>query len=163
MQVRVRGHEGCCTYSLPLIYSLNQTDSVIFMYFSCDPRDHFISRFLYFATTGFKCCDTAEKKLLREVNFSVVIFFWSLPALLSVENWWGMLHLFIIPYVQTQWNRVCNFHVILLWLMLPKNHHVSIFILNKNRCQVLCGSCKNLPLTSFQCCYNFLVLRDHWW
>jgi hypothetical protein len=45
---------------------------------------------------------------------------------LSVEKWvplsrcqeaWGMLHLFIIPHVQTQSNRVCNYHVILSWIM----------------------------------------------
>jgi hypothetical protein len=34
-----------------------------------------------------------------------------------------MLHLFIIPHVQTQSNRFCNFsNVILLWLMLPRDH-----------------------------------------
>jgi hypothetical protein len=31
---------------------------------------------------------------------------------------WGMLHNFIIPHVQTQSNRVCNFHVILLGFFL---------------------------------------------
>jgi hypothetical protein len=36
-----------------------------------------------------------------------------------------MLHLFIITHVQTQSNRVCNSYVILLWLMLPRDHFVS--------------------------------------
>jgi hypothetical protein len=36
-----------------------------------------------------------------------------------------MLHLFIIPHVQTQSNRVCNSYAILLWLMLPRHHFVS--------------------------------------
>jgi hypothetical protein len=39
-----------------------------------------------------------------------------------------MLHLFIIPHVQTQSNRVCNSYVILLWLMLPRDHFVSRFL-----------------------------------
>jgi hypothetical protein len=60
-----------------------------------------------------------------------------MPALLNVENWvslkpalaaMGMLHLFITPHVQTQSNRVCDFHVILLWLMLPRDHFVSSFL-----------------------------------
>jgi hypothetical protein len=38
-----------------------------------------------------------------------------------------MLHLFIIPHVQTQSNRVCNFHAILLRFMLPRDHFVSRF------------------------------------
>jgi hypothetical protein len=32
-QVCARGHEGCCTYSLSLMFRLNQTESAIFMYF----------------------------------------------------------------------------------------------------------------------------------
>jgi hypothetical protein len=38
-----------------------------------------------------------------------------------------MLHLFIIPHVQTQSHRVCSSYVILLWLMLPRDHFVSRF------------------------------------
>jgi hypothetical protein len=41
---------------------------------------------------------------------------------------WGKLHLFSIPHVQTQSNRVCNSYVILLWLMLPRDHFVSRFL-----------------------------------
>jgi hypothetical protein len=42
-------------------------------------------------------------------------------------TWW-MLHVSIIPHVQTQSNRVCNSLVILLWLMLQRYHFVSIFV-----------------------------------
>jgi hypothetical protein len=38
-----------------------------------------------------------------------------------------MLHVFVIPHVQTQSNRVCNSLVILLSLMLPRDHFVSRF------------------------------------
>jgi hypothetical protein len=38
-----------------------------------------------------------------------------------------MTHIFIIPHVQTQSNRVCNSLVILLWLMLSRDHFVSRF------------------------------------
>jgi hypothetical protein len=64
-----------------------------------------------------------------------------MPSLLSVENWvplkpvlWacGMLHLFIISHVQTQSNQVCNFHVILLWLMLLMDHFVSRLLNREN-------------------------------
>jgi hypothetical protein len=37
-----------------------------------------------------------------------------------------MLHFFIIPHVQSQSNRVCNFHVILVFLMLPKDNFFQI-------------------------------------
>jgi hypothetical protein len=40
---------------------------------------------------------------------------------------WGMLHLVIILRVQTQSNRLCIFHVILLWLLLPRDHFLSRF------------------------------------
>jgi hypothetical protein len=39
-----------------------------------------------------------------------------------------MLHLFIIPLVKSQSNRVCNSYVILLWLMRPRDHFVSRFL-----------------------------------
>jgi hypothetical protein len=38
-----------------------------------------------------------------------------------------MLHFFIIPQVQTQSNGICNFYVILFWLVLPGDHTYSIF------------------------------------
>jgi hypothetical protein len=40
----------------------------------------------------------------------------------------GMLHLFIISHVHTHSNRACNFHVLLLWLMLPRDHFASRFL-----------------------------------
>jgi hypothetical protein len=39
-------------------------------------RDHFVSRILYFTTTGVKCCVAAVKSF-PVLHFSVVIFFWS--------------------------------------------------------------------------------------
>jgi hypothetical protein len=38
----------------------------------------------------------------------------------------------------------------------------QIFILHNSSCQVPCDSSKQLSLTLLQCCYIFLVLRDHW-
>jgi hypothetical protein len=40
------------------------------------PRDHFVSRFLYFTTAGVKCCVAAATSC-PVLHFSVVIFFWS--------------------------------------------------------------------------------------
>jgi hypothetical protein len=37
------------------------------------------------------------------------------------------LNFFINPHVRTQSNRVCNFHVILLWLLLLRDHPLSRF------------------------------------
>jgi hypothetical protein len=48
-QAGARGREGCSTYSLSLLYRLNQTESAILMYFFLWlmlPRDHFVSRFV---------------------------------------------------------------------------------------------------------------------
>jgi hypothetical protein len=35
-QAGARGREGCCTYSLSLMYRLNKTESAILMLFCCD-------------------------------------------------------------------------------------------------------------------------------
>jgi hypothetical protein len=60
-----------------------------------------------------------------------------MPALLSVENRVPLkpvlggvrdVAICIIPHVHIQWNRVCNSLVILLWLMLPRDHFVSRFV-----------------------------------
>jgi hypothetical protein len=104
------------------------------------PRDHFVSRFLYFTTAGVKYCVAAVKSC-TVLHFSVVIFFWSFgiidastikcwelsTAQVGAKGAFRMLHLFIISHVQTQSNRVCNSYVILLWLMLPRDHFVSRF------------------------------------
>jgi hypothetical protein len=102
------------------------------------PRDHFVSRFLCFTSAGVKCCVAAVKSCPYFI--SVLLYFSGpseslMPALL-IECWelstaqpmlwaWGMLHVFIIPHVKTFSNRVCNSLVILLWLMLPRDHFVS--------------------------------------
>jgi hypothetical protein len=40
-----------------------------------------------------------------------------------------MLHVSIIPHVKTQSNLVCNSFVLMLWLMLPRDHFVSRFLI----------------------------------
>jgi hypothetical protein len=54
---------------------------------------------------------------------------------------WGMLHVFIIPHVQTQSNRVCETLVILFWLMLPRDHFVSRFLetITISKCKLTCA------------------------
>jgi hypothetical protein len=100
------------------------------------PRDHTFSKFY----TSRQ--QVAAVKGFPVAHFSVVIFFWFFgvnnartmccelsTTLVGARGACGMLHLFIIPPVQTQSNRdnyrVCNFHVILLWLMLSRDHFVS--------------------------------------
>jgi hypothetical protein len=92
-------------------------------------------------TAGVKCY-VAAVKCFPVLHFSVVIFFWSFGIFdaNTIKCWelstsqdgargaCGMLHIFIIPHVQTESNRVCNFNVILLRLMLPRDHFVSRFL-----------------------------------
>jgi hypothetical protein len=93
--------------------------------------------FIIYDYIFFSKVNVASSALVVMFSFSYVLL---MPALLSVDNWvslkpvleaWGMLHLFIISYVQTQSNRVCNFHGILLWFMLPRNHFISRFFKKK--------------------------------
>jgi hypothetical protein len=57
-----------------------------------------------------------------------------------VENWVSlksvlkaiMLHFFIIPHVQTQSNLLCNVRVILMWLMLQRDHILSRCLYRNN-------------------------------
>jgi hypothetical protein len=62
------------------MFKLNQTESVcnvhVILLWLMLPRDHFVSRYLYFTTTGAKCC-VAAVKCSPLLHFSVVIFFWS--------------------------------------------------------------------------------------
>jgi hypothetical protein len=94
------------------------------------PRDY-IFRYLYITTAGVNCCI---------LHFSVLIFYGpsgSLStALLSVKNWVTLksvlggvmvVALFSLSYVQTQSNRICNFHV-MLFLIIPRVHYFQIFI-----------------------------------
>jgi hypothetical protein len=64
--------------------------------------------------------------------------------------WLMMLHVLIIPHVQTQSNRVCNFYVILLWLMLPRDNFVSR-ILYFTKAGVTCrpAAVKSCPVLHF--------------
>jgi hypothetical protein len=78
------------------------------------------------------------------LHLSVVLFFWSFGIIdSSTFQYWKLqwklstgqagargresriFHFFIIAHVQTQSNRVCNFNVILLWLMLPRGQTFS--------------------------------------
>jgi hypothetical protein len=77
-------------------------------------------------------------KNLPRTSLQCSYIFLVLSAILSVENRvplkpvlgaWGMLRIFIFPHVQTQSNRGCNSLVILLWLMVPRDHFVSRFLL----------------------------------
>jgi hypothetical protein len=61
-----------------------------------------------------------------------------------------MLHLFIIPHVQTQSNRVCNSYFILLWLMLPRDHFVS---------RILYSICRVIALDLVKICIFQIVLH----
>jgi hypothetical protein len=54
------------------------------------PRDHFVSRFLYFTTAGVKCC-VASVKSCPVLHFSSGPSGPLMPALLSVENWVPLL------------------------------------------------------------------------
>jgi hypothetical protein len=74
-----------------ILYTLC-TDSIKpSLQFSCNivPRDHFVSRFLYYKTAGIKCLEAAIKSY-PILLISVVIFSGPsvslMPALLSFEN-----------------------------------------------------------------------------
>jgi hypothetical protein len=70
---------------------------------------------------------------------------------------------YIIPHGQTQSSRVCSYLIILLRLMLPRDHFI-FFMLCFTTVGVKCcvTAVKKLPRSSLQCCYIFRVLRDHW-
>jgi hypothetical protein len=78
-------HYPSCTQSNQVSILIN----VILLWLML-PRDHFVSRFLYFTTASVKCCVSAVK-MCPFLHFSVVICFGPsgslIPALLSVENW----------------------------------------------------------------------------
>jgi hypothetical protein len=50
-QAGARGREGCCTYSLSLMYRLNQTESAILMLYCCDKCFRRITLFPEFCTS----------------------------------------------------------------------------------------------------------------
>jgi hypothetical protein len=80
--------------------------------------DHYLSNFLYLTTAGAKCHVTAVKRYT--VFTWVGIYYKSLISATSSVGHWvslnpvqgtrGMMH--IIRHVQSQWNRVSNFHFI---------------------------------------------------
>jgi hypothetical protein len=83
------------------------------------------------------CMGFISSCYIQVVNGILIIFLaWSFRIIeTSIIKCWelstgarrrnGMLHLFIVPHVQTESNRVCNFHVILLLFMLPRDYLVS--------------------------------------
>jgi hypothetical protein len=92
----------------------------------------------HFTTAGCGSC-----KMLAVLHMIVVIFFgsfgiidanfikcWELNTAQAGARGRERFELFIIPNLQTQSNRVRNFQVILLWLMLPRDHFVfNVFFL----------------------------------
>jgi hypothetical protein len=65
----------------------------------------------------------------------------------------GMLHIFIIPHVPTQLNRVGNFHVILLLLIFPRDHPLSRFLWDSQTLSLLIT-----PVIKFhQTCFPFML------
>jgi hypothetical protein len=95
-----------------------------------------------------------------------------MSALLSVENWVplkpvlggvkenALIHYhpctdLIKPSLQFSYNFV-------VMSASERSLGFQTFILNNSRCQLSCGSWNKLPRTSLQCCYTFLVIRDHW-
>jgi hypothetical protein len=53
-----------------------QSNRVLILFWLMLPRDHFVSRFLYFATADVKCCLIAVT-ICSVFHFSDVIFIWS--------------------------------------------------------------------------------------
>jgi hypothetical protein len=72
-----RGRQECCTYSLSLIYRLNQTDSAIFMYFFAinasegSPSSRFFYRFSFLL---FKCSTTLNTTVTYLFRYKTVSF-----------------------------------------------------------------------------------------
>jgi hypothetical protein len=51
-----------------------------------------------------------------------------LNSVIKVKKLWSLLHVFNIPNVQTQFNRVCNSLVILWWVILLRDHFIFRFL-----------------------------------
>jgi hypothetical protein len=113
-----------------------------------DARIHYPSctdsRFVYFTTAGVKCCVAAVKSC-PVLHFSVVIFFWSFGIIdASTIKCWELSTAYAgargvrdvarnhYPSFIDSINRVCNSRVILLWLLLPRDHFVSIFLIRSD-------------------------------
>jgi hypothetical protein len=131
-QASAMGRGGCCTLSLSFMHRLHQTEKAVFMLFCCVASEGslFYQKFIHHNSRCQVLC--GSRKRCPEIHFNVVIFSGSSnllsPALLSVESWVPLKPVlggvkdeelfFIIPHVQIQSNRICNFHVILLYLLL---------------------------------------------
>jgi hypothetical protein len=100
-------------------------------------RDKTLSRILYFTTAGVKYCVAAVKSCL----FSTSCLSGSLiPTLLIVYNRVSLkpplgglrnVALSHFPLFTDSKRRLCNVHVIFLWLMLPRDDTLSgLFFLN---------------------------------
>jgi hypothetical protein len=79
---------------------------------------------------------------------------------------WGMLHVFIFPHVQSLTNLVCNSVVILLWLMLQRDHFDTRFFFYQHRYIInylIMSDMTDLVIWPFQAVKIFskLKLRSH--
>jgi hypothetical protein len=101
-------------------------------------RDHFGSRYLHITTARVKCCVAAVKSY-PVLHFSVVNFFLSFGIIeSSTIQCWELSkaqpvlgrHEGCCNFSLSFINRVCNFDVILLFLMLPRDHF-QIFVFRK--------------------------------
>jgi hypothetical protein len=87
-QAGARGREGCCTYSLFLMYRLNQPSLKFLSNFVVIYASEASLYFKIFILHNSRCqllCGSCTK--LPRISLQCYYIFLVLPALLSVENW----------------------------------------------------------------------------
>jgi hypothetical protein len=90
---------------------------------------------LYFIKYLWRFCDFVTLVFLgRACIFTWRPFHYTLKETTSVIP--SKLYILIIPHVQYQSNRVWNSLVILLWLMLPRDHFVTRFFYRNDQFEV---------------------------
>jgi hypothetical protein len=118
---KYRGREGCCTFSLSLVYRLSQTvcNFHVILLRLMLPRDH--------SHRNRRCqapCGSC-KMLLITLLYCCYIFIWSFWNTFKYYTSSTAMGREGCSHVQTNSNRVCNFHVILLQLKLAWDHSFS--------------------------------------